>query len=512
MLKEPGLKMHYIVKYNNYFTHLCYADIYFIVITLYKIIFFYFIYSLIFKKIIMSAFQFKLPDQFDETKESKEFNARLNKITEETGMDAWDGNNMLITLFYIHLLHKYKMNCLLFSKQAFVGFDFELGIKDQEIIITGKGSPEMVKQLFKCIENGVPIIIIPLLISYVDDNGIINGHANMLIYRKKFNTIEHFEPHGNWFENNQALAEKINLEIQNQVVEPLNSLIQKKNSINFIKLISAEDSCPSIGLGFQTIEERNTEEKRKSHEKGYCAAWSLFFTELALCNPNIQSKDLINKMYDQFYDKETQTYDKKKMGNYFLDMIRGYTRMINRKIIRFLDVLFGKNYVTQQIYAGNFWLTLYDEIKLLLEVELELLNKPNITNKVFYTEIFNRMVDDGWKVKGNNGKIRDPNIDDLNYGTKWIHPEEGFDESDYIKWAKIAKNMEEARESPQSQEKELPITIFKVPSKIILGGKTKTGKLHKSSSRKIKNKITNRVKKVKSLFKRFFTKKMKVIR
>ena len=464
---------------------------------------------------------FKLPVRYEDTNESKEFKRRLDKFTLETEINPWIAYYPLTTVFYIHLLHKYKMNCLLSSSRTktFVGFYFSFDLQKQTY--EGLDAKHIVEQLFKCIQNGVAIITIPLIINFIE-NGNHNPHANILIYRKKFNTIEHFEPHGKWFNDNLDMAKLINSAIEDQV-NYLNSLIQNKyvndpTKLKLVKFISAEDSCPVI-MGFQDVQHRYTKEGRKDHEDGYCGAWSLFFTELALCNPEIQSKDLMDKMYDRFYNKVTQSYNYKKMGDYFLDIIRGYSRMIHKKVLKVLDVVFGKDYITVgQINDPNLWDTLHSEIGLLVDVEVELLNNPHITRENYYTEIYKDLVDNGWQVKENNEELRDPKPEDLKYGTEWIHPNNRFTEKvEDIKRAKIAKHIMKAIESaslsvqkpPPKPKKPLYINNPQVYDYKKTEKYLKKKRFGLEKFKNLKNDMTNRVIKVKSLFKRFFTKKRK---
>jgi hypothetical protein len=145
--------------------------------------------------------------------------------------------------------------------------------------------------LVDCIVNvKSKIIILPVQFILPQDQ----GHSNILIYRKKLNQIEHFEPHGSTFARNQS--DIYNLRIDRWIrvfVLLLNTklkIIKKPD----IKYISSSEVCPRID-GLQNLESWSNLTKIADIEPGgYCAAWSLFFTELCLKNPETPSSELMN--------------------------------------------------------------------------------------------------------------------------------------------------------------------------------------------------------------------------
>lgn len=355
--------------------------------------------------------EFKLPDKFEDTKHSVAFNAKLNNLSKKTGFDAWTGNNSISALFNIYLLHKYKSHCYLHAKP----YARQLGEPGLVFLIHQKSESDkeaqddpydkhnkfIVETLLDCIVRGVDTIIIPLTIAMkvTKTNEILN-HANVLIYRKKFRTIEHFEPHGKYIINSKNISNKVNLKVDKSLIQPLNLLLEQKykegnqgKPHEIIHFISSEEICPDIG-GVQTIESKYSSITRKEHEKGYCAAWSHFFTELALCNPNIPSKDLLEKLYGTFKNKVA-------LADYFLSMIRGYTRMINAKILTFLDILYGKKLTAEGLYDNNvnFMKTFSVEIGWLVEMELLLLNNYEGDINLFIKNYLEEKLDHGgWRI------------------------------------------------------------------------------------------------------------------
>ena len=101
--------------------------------------------------------------------------------------------------FYLYLIKKYKSKCvakktnLLDKQDTLLGMSINIKMK-----LTKEEEAEMreqfinlAKTLTKCIKKGEETIIIPL--NYY--KGFLPvGHSNVLIYRRRTNAIEHFEP------------------------------------------------------------------------------------------------------------------------------------------------------------------------------------------------------------------------------------------------------------------------------------------------------------------------------
>lgn len=306
------------------------------------------------------------------------------------GFDAWNGNQAVSTLFYIYLLKKYKSHCLLYKGSGLVGFHFKF--EEGKSTYQDMLSDEAIALLVQCIRKGVSTIIIPVLLVFADENDNISGHANVLIYRKEFQTIEHFEPHGKKFNRDTEMTQRIQSAIEDQI-QKLNTLLAEQQ-LSSVELITSNYTCPRM-YGFQALENIHGKSRRKPHETGggYCVAWSLFFMELALCNPEITSKQLYDRIYALLGKK-----DDRKMGNYFLDIIRGYTRMMNEKIVKILKLLFDKNFTVKDIHESpDTWENLKEEISLYAEIELEFMNNPQISTEEYIREWRNQLKAEGWE-------------------------------------------------------------------------------------------------------------------
>jgi len=77
---------------------------------------------------------------------------------------------------------------------------------------------------------------------------------------------------------------------------------------------------------------------------GYCTAWSMFFTELCLKNPEFSSRQI----HDAIIEK-TELYEDK--NDYLRNVIRGYTCFINNKIAKHFSHVFGEPMSSVKIHS-----------------------------------------------------------------------------------------------------------------------------------------------------------------
>lgn len=155
----------------------------------------------------------------------------------------------------------------------------------------------------KCIDNNaVRFIIVPLGIE-VDGK----HHANYLILDKNTYQLERFEPYGSKsppdFDYNQKLLDNI--------------ISFKFSSINpNIEYISPEKYLPTISLQYFDVYEEKT--RKISDPMGFCALWSIWFTDMRIKYPDIPRDKLIKKIIKII-----------KLGGYsFKNIIRNYSKNI----------------------------------------------------------------------------------------------------------------------------------------------------------------------------------------
>jgi hypothetical protein len=122
--------------------------------------------------------------------------------------------------------------------------------------------------------------------------------------------------------------------------------------------------------------------KTKAEPSGYCTAWSMFFTELCLRNPEIPSSVLL----DNIYDKLTKT---ENPSDYLKKVIRGYAGLVYEKFTKMLSVFFKEKVTIDMITVLRKSKNISDRIKakktqtvlnLLIDLEIKKLD-PTFDSK-----------------------------------------------------------------------------------------------------------------------------------
>jgi hypothetical protein len=169
--------------------------------------------------------------------------------------------------------------------------------------------------------------------------GGTSGHANLLIYRNNTREIEHFEPHGFEFSgSNYDIVNDILNEDLAYLVKNMNIELDKKGLLP-IKFVKARELCPHF-YGLQGRESLSQLSKLPIESRGYCVAWSMFFTEMCLKNPEIPSKQIYEAMLN-----ETGKHD----IDYLKKVIRGYTCFINNKMAKYFSKILDDEITSEKL-------------------------------------------------------------------------------------------------------------------------------------------------------------------
>jgi hypothetical protein len=271
---------------------------------------------------------------------SKNISKELDELEKKGETIAnFKGYPIGVDIFFLYLLKKYKSKCVPYGKKQH-NRDASLGVtiylkpkftKEEEEKIR-LNFIEIAENLIKCIKNGLEIIIIPLQYESTF------AHQTLLIYRKKTSVFEHFEPNGASINvgKRQDHAEKL-IKFFTKVV---NSEFKKQN-IKEVTYIEASNVCPYI-KGLQRLEANSILNTSKNEPGGYCAPWSMFFSELCLKNPQLSSAEVLEKIFNYLTTKESAQ-------NYLRKVIRGYTGYVVETINTYLKIFFKPTYTMSDV-------------------------------------------------------------------------------------------------------------------------------------------------------------------
>ena len=193
-----------------------------------------------------------------------------------------------------------------------------------------------------CLDNSkIRFIIIPLGIELKE-----GSHANYLIFDKKINQMERFEPYG----SHSPYKFNYNQELLDSVLAFRFSEIFKD-----IKYIPPTQYLPKIS--FQYFEAMESKTQKIGDPSGFCAIWSIWYTDQRLTYPDINRASLVKKLLKEI-----------KIRNFpFKNIVRNYSANITN--IR--DKIFEKIKITindwiNDQYSESQYLQIISEIKNLL--------------------------------------------------------------------------------------------------------------------------------------------------
>ena len=145
-------------------------------------------------------------------------------------------------------------------------------------------------------------------------------HANIIIYDKKKGMLERFEPYGNV---PYLDVEKLDIFLENRLGK-----IFKKHTNSF-SYISPKLSAKTIGYQVLSNDSDNAN-KKLGDPFGFCLAWTLWYLEMRLQNPDTPSDILIKQSIDKILAKGG------KSNNKINDFIRNYANDLDNEKNKFM--------------------------------------------------------------------------------------------------------------------------------------------------------------------------------
>jgi hypothetical protein len=277
---------------------------------------------------------FKIPNEFDIKKIDKFIIKHAEKGREPDVMN-WSGREIFYMLFYLYLFEKYKQKCLVRLNTTH-RFDssivIHIGSKNKKPLTIFRKNMNNFKnyaqQISNCINRNQDIILIPVVILFTKNE----AHANVLIYNNNFKSFSLFEPYGTL----ASIQEPEKL-LYDFLINEINKLIPIDKKVKYEPSYSV---CPNF-FSMQRLEETTSKiiKNKNVESEGYCVIWSLFFSELVLANPERNTKQLYNDIYNYLLTEVG-------MGNaadYLRYIARGYVKIVNEKLNKYFNTLYDTN-------------------------------------------------------------------------------------------------------------------------------------------------------------------------
>ena len=245
-------------------------------------------------KTIKNRFNIKKTNHIKTVKNIKTVRDILKKPTMKIN-EYYTGNfiEILVNIFY--LLKTYPKKVCIIKPNNIFNIQNSIAIlwkkqNNKYVIKYPGGKDYFFNQLKKCRKR---FIIVPLFIFL--ENNQKSGHANILIFDLKSMTIERFEPYGSLKDIYTIEEEKRSSKFDTEFKKDVrNKTINSKK----FKYIPSNKFCPIINV--QSREENNLNRGFKTGElkedpDGYCGLWIIWYANLKLKYPDLDSTKLLKK-------------------------------------------------------------------------------------------------------------------------------------------------------------------------------------------------------------------------
>ena len=142
-----------------------------------------------------------------------------------------------------------------------------------------------------------------------------------------------------------------------------------------VTFIPSSEICPKLD-GFQNMESafKNNNSLQKG---GFCAAWSMFFTELALANPEMTGKQIVSFVLNK------ENIKSESGGKYLKKIIEGYSNRISDKLEKYYSIVFKDTMSSDAIIERANDPIIKEKLAQILSIEFDMmLNQETISTKI----------------------------------------------------------------------------------------------------------------------------------
>lgn len=156
------------------------------------------------------------------------------------------------------------------------------------------------------------------------------NHANMVIFDKEKGILERFEPYGDLsLIDNDSMIDTFLKDTIGGYLEPYLKDNKKK-----LRYISPSDHKNNLSFQILSNEEDMTN-KKQGDPFGYCLAWSLWYLEMRLTNPDIDPivlvKELVNEIINNHLENNQKNNRMTTKNTVFMDFIRNYSDLLDKE-------------------------------------------------------------------------------------------------------------------------------------------------------------------------------------
>lgn len=292
----------------------------------------------------------EIEDLYAEKKESVDVLIENFANEGKDKIPLWKASTNVRALFFSYLLNKYNIRCGVYNTDILTTFSevltnynaYEAYSLLVPVITMSSTQKKEYHSYLTHISEGIadclkkdPISTIPINILIQEGK---RSHANTFLVRPLAQSCEHFEPHGAVYMNNNRYANNINKAIK-LLVDLINDSVKKRNLKLFFKHVSTANTCPEKN-GPQAKECRATLKQHKKEGGGYCAAWSLLITELALINKSVSIRTIIEQLYK---------VKGSNLENSLKQLIRAFSLHVSNILETYYSNIFGKKMTIKEI-------------------------------------------------------------------------------------------------------------------------------------------------------------------
>lgn len=214
----------------------------------------------------------------------------------------------------------------IFTKKKCEFLNFEIVWIDKKLILPSNFN----ERFAKCCSDGCRFVIIPLGIELK-----IGNHSNYIVYDKKINEIERFEPVGDNTPYNFDYLPKL-----------LDNKLEKlfSNILNSVKYVKPSDFLPKAG--FQQFSSNDINRSKIGDPDGFCALWSVWYVDYRITYADVDRQKLVKKMIKSIRSQNISF--KNLIRNYSNDIVTMRDKVLSNSNLTINDWING-NYTENQV-------------------------------------------------------------------------------------------------------------------------------------------------------------------